>query len=744
MPLFSFAQEQTTFTILEHTAEYDLIKAEIGKVRFNDVTTPNGIEKRVSLQKGTQMLEEGAPDLPKLAFSLIVPNQQDGTIEIISSDSYEIQNINIAPSKGKFDRLQKPGNIPYTYGAIYSQNSFYPEQTTELYTPYILRDLRGQAVHLFPVKYNAVSKTLKVFKEIIFKVRYNKSATENILTSENEFPTKVNHEFNEIYKYQFLNYKTLSGVYTPNLQHGKMLIFCDADYASAMPDFIEWKERKGYEVFFEVTDTMTGGATEANLLARATQYYNQHQIAYLLIVGDATDVPARNSYYTVPGLFGPSDLAYAFQSGADHYPEYIVGRFSCDTLKDAVTQVKRTLDYERQKNTSSNWMRKQVAIGSQQGPGDKGQYDHEHLRTIADSNKNYGPYIYNYEMYDGSHGGNDVPGNPTVNSLGDAINAGVGLINYCGHGGTDIFTTSTFIGANEMPNLTNNNGQWPFIFSTACLVGNFVYSTCLGEQFLRAEDGAGNPKGAIAVLMSSILQSWDPPMQGQDEMNAILNHHRSGTYQTTFGAITTSGVMSTNDHYNSTVDPNGGNEIADTWILFGDPTVELFTEDKGMLSCTHKATIGKHSTKFEVQCVEENALIGLYYEDDFLASAVVQNGKATFIFPAVLNLDTIFVTGTKQNFQSYSGIVEVTNETPFSVNDLAKYNIQVYPNPATDIILIEDKNNVIQYIELFDLNGRKITSTQDNKISVMSLPSGLYQLKIHTKDKAISVKITKQ
>lgn len=745
IPFISFAQEQTKFTILEHTANYDLIKAEIGSVVLTDVSTPNGVQKIVSLQKGAQLLEAGAPDLPMLAVSLVVPNQKDGEVEIVSSDYFEVENIDVAPSKGKFDRQQKPSDIPYTFGSIYSQNVFYPRaKNVSLYKPFILRDLRGQTAHIFPVQYNAVSKTLRVFKEIIFKVHYTKPATENILIADNEFPTEINHEFDEIYNYQFLNYKTLAGAYSPLPQHGKMLIFCDADYASAMPDFIEWKERKGYEVFFEVTDTITGGPTEANLLTRATQYYNQHQITYLLIVGDATDIPPQNSYYTIPGLWGPSDLAYAYQSGNDHYPEYIVGRFSCDTLQDALTQVKRTLDYERSKNTASVWMRRQVAIGSQQGPGDKGQYDHVHLRTIADSNKNYGPYVYNYEMYDGSHGGNDAVGDPPVNSLGDAINSGVGLINYCGHGGTDIFSTSTFIGASQMPNLTNNNGEWPFIFSTACLVGNFVYSTCLGEQFLRASDGAGNPKGAVATLMSSILQSWDPPMHGQDEMNGILTHNRPGTYQTTFGAITTSGIMSTNDYYNTGLDSNGGNEIADTWILFGDPSVELFTEDKGTLTCTHSATIGKHSTSFKVHCSENETLIGLYYQNDFLASAVVKNGVAEFTFPAVLVLDTIDVTATKQNFQPYYGIVEVTNETPFSINDLEKFNIQVFPNPTTDIIIIQDRDKHVKSAELFDFNGRKIIVSSDKNISLKNLPSGLYQLYLHTDAKVLSVKITKR
>ena len=52
-----------------------------------------------------------------------------------------------------------------------------------------------------------------------------------------------------------------------------------------------------------------------------------------------------------------------------------------------------------------------------------------------------------------------------------------------------------------------------FIISVACVNGNFVNSTCFAEAWLRAEDN-DEPTGAIATLMSTINQSWNPPMRG--------------------------------------------------------------------------------------------------------------------------------------------------------------------------------------------------------------------------------------
>ncbi len=744
LPVFAFAQKNTSVQVLEQTKDYTVVKILVGDVSFTEVNTPNGIEKIPSIHKATSLLKKGAPDLPKIAFSLITPNNKNGRVEELSSSFTEIENINIAPSKGRVSSQFSKSLITYTYGNEYGMDEMFPNKIGEINAPYILRDFRGQATHVYPLQYNPVQKKLKVYREITLKIHFDQNTQENILAREEVCPAAIDQTYHEIYKYQFLNYKTLSAPYTPLPQHGKMLILCPGKYASAMTDFIDWKTRKGYQIFFENTDTISGGVTEASIEALVTQYYNQEQITYLLIVGDNPDIPARNAYYTVPTLFGPSDAAYAYQTGSDHYPEFIVGRFSADTLMDVVTQVNKVLAYEKTPNTSSSWMQAQIAMGSNQGPGDKGEFDHVHLRGIADSNKNFYSYNFTYELFDGSQGGLDAPNNPSTNLFTNAINSKVGLINYCGHGSSDIFTTSLFSGVNNTADLTNTGGEWPVIFSTACLNGNFIYTTCLGESLLRARDANDNPKGAIAAIMCSIFQAWDPPMQGQDEMNAILRGARPGTYQTTFGAITFSGGMSTLDSYNTNIDPHGGDEIMDTWIVFADPSLEIYTEDKGSLTCTHSATIGQGSVSYAVNCSEDNALIGLYYQGEFLSSAIAQGGVANFTFPAVNNLDSIFITATKQNFVPYSGYVEVVTGQAFGIDDLLKENIQLYPNPSADMLYIKDPENKVTKLNVLDMHGRIIKISNSSQVNVSSLASGTYQLKLFLKDKVLTTPFNKK
>jgi gingipain R len=742
-----YAQKMSSFEILSDKSYQTIIDVQVGDIQQQKVQTPNGEEVKILVDKGTQWLKAGAPDVPKLSFSIIIPNQKNSSITVLESEFTDIQNIAVAPSKGKLYRNQLPSTIPFTYGEEYNKNAFFPSTLAQLNAPYILRDFRGQTIHVNPVQYNPATKTLRVYHRIKVKVEYNGVSLTNVLP-ERPRPTSVVEDFDNIYSNRFLNYKTTATRYTPLTQVGKLLVLCPANYLDEIKPYIQWKEMKGMQTILVNTDTMTGGVNEPTVLNLVSQYYASQQIAYLLIVGDHPNVPTRNAdNMQFPSLLGPSDNGYAYQSGNDHYPEFIVGRFSGENKGDIATQVKRTLIYEKTPNTSSAWAQNQVGIASDQGPGDDFQMDYEHIRNVMDSNKNQYSYLTNIELYDGSQGGNDAPGSPQPNDLITAINDGIGLLNYCGHGSDNACSTTGFSSA-DVASLTNTDGKWPFMFVTACLNGNFTFGTCIAETLLRERDANQNPKGAIATLMSTILQSWDPPMQGQDEMNAILRGARPNNKKNTFGALAMNGCMSVNDEYNTAADPDGGNEITDTWTVFGDPTLVVRTKHEGTIACTHTSEIGRNSTWYTVACPVEGANIGLYYQGKFLAESTVSGGNATFNFPAILNLDTVFVTATKQNYLPYLGYTRVV-DFPVSVSDFsADKAISLYPNPASTACIVQTLNQeLITNIRIYDMKGQivmnlKPQSTQST-IDIQGLAAGLYQVDIQTPTTTYKRSLTK-
>ena len=185
--------------------------------------------------------------------------------------------------------------------------------------------------------------------------------------------------------------------------------------------------------------------------------------------------------------------------------------------------------------------------------------------------------------------------------VGAAVDSGATIMNYTGHGSSNAWVTSGF-NKTSVNNLTNV-GKWPFIFSVACVNGDFVNNTCFAEAWTRAED-EGEPTGAIATIMSTINQSWNPPMRGQDEMNDILTEAYSDNIKRTFGGVTMNGVMNMNDNYG-----NQAYTETDCWTIFGDPSVVVRTSYPEDIAISHSNTISVDETSFTITCDADNLSI---------------------------------------------------------------------------------------------------------------------------------------
>ncbi len=727
--------QSTTYKVVSTNQNQTVIDIAIGEVKQLPVLTPTGNEIKVSVDKGTQLLQKGNPDLPKLAFSINIPNQKNSAVSVLESQFTEYTNISVAPSKGSFSRDINPSSLPFIYGDVYQKNDFFPAALAQLNTPYILRDFRGQTVMIHPVQYNPVTKTMRVFSHIKIKVDYTGLSSTNILAT-NEEPTSVVEEFDGMYKNQFINYGK-STRYSPLIEQGSLLVLCPASYLGELDAFIKWKEMKGIKTYLVNTDTITGGVNQTTIKSVVKSYYQTKQIAYVLIVGDNTNIPAVID----TTVAGPSDIAYAYINNGDHYPELIIGRFSGETMTEIRTQVTRTLQYEQTPNNSGTWMSTQIGIGSEFGTGDDNQYDFEHIHDIVDSNKNQYKYITNIEQYDDTCTsaatliGTDQLGYPTVTMLGNAINDGASLINYCGHGGPDGIVTTNF-SSSDVPSLNNIN-KLPFFFVVGCSPGDFASYTCFAEKLQRARTTSYQPFGTLSNFMSTISQSWDEPMQAQDEFNAVMRGARPSNLKSRLGAMAEDGCMSMNDQYNTFTDPKGGSNMTDTWVFFGDPTVSLYTKNEGVLSMTFDVHIQQNSTTYEVHCPVNGVTIGLYYQGKYLASTVENGGTAYFTFPALTALDTVFITATKQNYVPASGFATVVNWAT-SINEVNGENgIELYPNPTTDILQIHSTDHsILQQVKIVDATGNIVTTLKLNSsktvIDAKNFASGLYVLQVTT------------
>ncbi|WP_379963313.1 S8/S53 family peptidase [Epilithonimonas sp. UC225_85] len=84
-----------------------------------------------------------------------------------------------------------------------------------------------------------------------------------------------------------------------------------------------------------------------------------------------------------------------------------------------------------------------------------------------------------------------------------------------------------------------------------------------------------------------------------------------------------------------------------------------------------------------------------------------------------------------------------TYQSYLGVNDVTKAQINIYPNPAKDILNISS-DKPIKSVEIYDVLGRLIKTETNNNVNVSKLTKGNYIIKIKTGDQELIEKFIKE
>ena len=515
---------------------------EIGGEHFSELSLPG---EPVTMQPG-------APSLPRICRSVIVGDNAKMALRVLDAQYREVPAA-LAPSKGSLPRTVNPADVPYRFGPAYDDDAFYPGALAQLRDPYILRDHRGVVVELYPFQWNPVTGVLRIYTDITLEVRAVGPGQVNTLRrlGPRRPATPPTGAFEQIYRHHFLNYEPPQR-YDPLNESGELLVICHDPWLPHMQAYVEHKRAAGLAT--TIVPVSAVGSDAADIKAYVQQVYDTSNLSFLLLVGDAEHVS--------PGWFphgeglAASDPEYSLLAGDDSYPDIIVGRFSARGPGDVLTQVERTVTYERLPATDQDWFWRGIGAGSEQGPGDDDEMDFEHILIIRQWLLDYG-----YTHVDGFEDPNDVD----MGLVRAAFNEGRGIFNFCGHGASGGFGGGGFgWGISDVDSMTNVN-KLPFITCVACSTGDFVGKDCIGEWFLWATHN-GEPSGAIGTYCSSVGQYWSEPMEAQDEFNLM----RVAEQYASYGALCYAGSCSMMDDYGQ-----GGVDMFMTWHVFGDPAVRV-------------------------------------------------------------------------------------------------------------------------------------------------------------------------
>ena len=626
-----------------------------------NVLTPKGIQQIISVPKMAPMLIANAPDLPQIPIPVIIGDCAEMEVCITQSEHTDYQNIEIAPSKGNFSRQINPNSIPYSYGEAYNQNAFYPSSQAYLEEPYIIRDIRGQNIMVRPFAYNPVTKTLRVYHHLSISI-YETSKDGMNPKIHRKNVTKVDPEIQQAYRRRFINYRENEAKFNFIEDRGELLIICADQFMLGMEEFVAWKNQSGRPTTV-VSVSEVGGNNDTQIKSYIQSIYTnpERNLQFVLFVGDYEHITP----HAVSGE--RSDNWFGQLEGNDHYDEVFIGRFSVQTNAHLANHVNKVLYYERDMPEGLTWVNKGLGIGQiGSGSGHYGEGDYQHIDFIRDTLEHY-----TYEHVTELHGGDGA----STSSISNTINQGISIINYCNTGTETNWAVANY-NNNDVNSLTNDY-KWPFIWSVGCLSGKFNYGgangECFAEAWMRANDNStGVPTGAIGGMFSWISLPWIPPMYGQDEMVDILCEWCSvDRFYHTLGGASVNG-----NQYVLDMTGSQGYDTHDMWILFGDPSLMVRTDNPVRMNTSYNPStlligmsnieINANNTPYGIATLSMNG--------ETIATGNIINGTCILSFAPLNNAGV--ATLTVMGFNKVTEIIEIT------INSVAEVLITATANPT--------------------------------------------------------------
>ncbi len=213
---------------------------------------------------------------------------------------------------------------------------------------------------------------------------------------------------------------------------------------------------------------------------------------FVLLVGDAsydfnnyTDgkniniLPTQLVFTDFMGYVA-SDTWFVIAPDGDLYPEMAIGRFPAQNAQQLETMVSKTLIYERDNDPS--WSVRALLVADDEEYFD--ETSDELAVTLSDSG--FAPEKMYMDERENIH--EDVM---------TAINDGVGLVNYIGHGSVEVWGDEKILQASDAVDL-RNRGRFPIFTTFTCLNGYFNHPDvdALAETLLTA------PNGGVAAAIA--------------------------------------------------------------------------------------------------------------------------------------------------------------------------------------------------------------------------------------------------
>jgi len=617
--------QRPEFAMLDHSKSGDVFEMVLPGIELTSAVLDGKRWDRVEIYGGGFEQEIGRPEAPHVTRLVAIPGASGVRVEAVILEEETISGLDLMPAQGIApDEGPEAGRLRHWNSEVYARDNYYPEKLAVLGEPAIMRDLRVIPVQMNPVRYNPVTRELRVATRMRVTLTYEGQDLRNATT---RTPRLFSSSWAKLARSSIVNFdevgeadETLTGSY---------LVICENDNVLVNlinNQFVDWKRRMGHTV---VVQTFTPGASNTTIKNMIQTAYNTWDPPpeFVLLVGDS------DGDYVLPGWESyVLDHPYAQLDGSDLLADVAVGRMPAGNSAEAATLLNKVIWYEKQPYTAhDDWFHQGVLVASE---GTSGISTIQTKRWIKTRMIQHGFTRVDTLWY--------TMGGSVVTVVSNAINSGMGYFNYRGYIGMSGWQNSNTYA------LTNGY-MLPFVTIPTCGTGGFS-----GESRAEAFAIAGTPtsgQGAVAsygtatsgtnTRCNNVVDVGTYCGIFDDDLNEAGNALNRGKLELFNAYITVnSGFVSSFSMWNN---------------LAGDPGLELWTGPISIITATLPDELNFGDNQLDIVVLDaqsqplEGALVCAYKANEMQVTALTDADGAAHLLLDPTTAGSLKVTVTKEN-----------------------------------------------------------------------------------------------
>ncbi|MBO6057225.1 MAG: T9SS type A sorting domain-containing protein [Bacteroidales bacterium] len=650
---------QSSFQTIHATFSY-------GALESAELSTERGVFSSIMLDGTYPSGEIGSPELPATHELLAVPFGATPSVSVISytTKDYSLSEYGIStivPRQPSVRKDQKIEDVQFVYNEEAYQTrglATAPEASIEVQGT--MRGIRIGSLVINPVSYNAQSNTIRVFNDIEVEITFEGA---DIAETERMLVSTYSPYFDIVYK-QMFNYRQIMDVYDdhPDLMAYPVhiIIITPENYVSTLQPWLDWKIQKGFDV--QVHTTAQTGNTYSAIHTYVQDLYNTGVSqgatpTFLILVGDTGQIPGTNGSATSK----VTDLYYGSVDN-DYFPDMFYSRMSAENTTQLTSIIDKILQYEQYTMPDPTYLNNVTLIAG---------WDNYWTNYVGKPTIQYATtYYYNTE-----HGFTQVNSHVNqsqYNGCYNALNTGVGFVNYTAHGDNQEWTQPNFTNSNV--NQLTNADKYFLAMGNCCLSGNYGYGQpCFGEAMIRATN-----KGAYSYIGSCPYTYWyEDYYFGVGATNTFSNtpniaNTKTGVYDAVWMDDTYNTISSMTFLGNIAVCYAHANNyqasISDLYYwqayhVLGDGSIMPYRVNPTENTVSHDTEFPAGATSFTVNA-EEGSYVGISQDNVLLGAALVDDSGSVSVTVTPVTSGQVRIVVTKPQRQPYIADIPVGGSTP--------------------------------------------------------------------------------